>query len=209
MASAPLFTPHSAGDPQGVIIERWRRRSRVVGFWRIILPLSIFAICLALAGWIVSRSLLKTNIIEVIEATDRLISRPQFYGLDKDDRTYLITAIRGLRDAANRDKFTLDNPSFNLGGGSVRADKGIYIKGSTKVELRGHVVAINSAGSRMTAEVAQVDTRTGTISNTGAPGSGRMSLETRSGRIAADDYTIAKNGVVTFRGRVQGVINGK
>ena len=208
MASAPHFTHHSAGDPQQLVVERWRRRSRVVNFWRIILPLAIFAICLAMGGWIVSRSLLETRVLEIIEATDRLISGPKFYGRDNNDRTYLLTAIRGLRDAVNRDKYTLESPNFNLGAGSVRADQGVYIKGSTKILLHGNVVAINSAGSRMEAQDAQIDTRTGTISNTAQPGSGRMSIETSMGKIAADDYTVAKNGVVTFRGRVRGVING-
>jgi hypothetical protein len=208
MASAPLFTHETAGHPQGVI-ERWRRRSRVVSFWRIILPLAIFAICLALAGWIVSTSVLRNPVIEVIEATDRLISQPKFYGSDSRERTYLLTALKGLRDAVNRDQYTLEQPNFNLGGGSVRADQGIYIKGSTNILLHGHVVAINSAGSRMEAEDAQIDTRTGTVSNTAQPNSGRMSIETSMGKIAADDYTVEKNGAVHFRGRVRGVINGK
>lgn len=208
MVSAPMFTPHSAGDPREAIVARWRRRSRVVGFWRIVLPLSIFAITLAMAGWIVARSLLE-NPVAAITAAERLVTNPRFYGRDKKDRTYLLTAMQAVEDEANKDKYTLKNPSFNLGGGSVRADQGVYIKNSTKILLHGKVVAVNSDGSRMSTEDAQIDTKTGVVTNTAAPHTAGMTLETSNAKISADDYSVAKNGVVTFHGRVHGVINGK
>jgi len=197
------------GPARQAVIDRWRRRSRMVGFWRIILPLSIFAIGLALAGWIVARSVLKSEVVQVIAATDRLVTNPRFYGRDRRDRVFLLTAMKGVRDTLNRDKFTLENPNFNLGSSSVRAREGIWDKGSTRILLHGDVVAISSNGSRMETEDAQIDTKTGTISNTSVRHSKGMELETSTGKISADDYTIAKNGVVTFQGRVHGVINGR
>ena len=198
-----------AGPARQAVVDRWRRRSRIIGFWRIILPLSIFAIGLALAGWIVARSVLKSEVVQMIAATDRLVTNPQFYGRDRLDRVFLLTAMKGVRDAANRDKFTLENPNFYLGGSSVRAREGVWDKGSTKVLLHGDVVAVTSDGSRLNTEDAQIDTRTGVISNTALPHSKGMELETSTGKISADDYTISKNHVVTFQGRVHGVINGK
>ena len=191
------------------IIARWRRRSRIVAFWRIVLPLSIFAITLALAGWIVARSVLDSPIGAVIVEATRMMTNPKFYDRDQHDRAYLITAAKAVRDAANQDKFVLTNPNFHLGGGSVKANQGVYIKGATQVILHGDVEAINSDGSKMNAQDAVVDTKTGIVTNTSIAHSGGMQLETSMGRISADDYKIEKNGAVSFRGRVHGVLNGK
>ena len=76
------------------IIARWRRRSRIVAFWRIVLPLSIFAITLALAGWIVARSVLDSPIGAVIVEATRMMTNPKFYDRDQHDRAYLITAAK-------------------------------------------------------------------------------------------------------------------
>ncbi len=191
------------------IVARWRRRSRIVAFWRIVLPLSIFAIALALAGWIVARSVLDSPIPKIIVEATRVMTNPKFYDRDQNDRAYLITAVKAVRDAVNQDKFELTNPNFHLGDGSVKANRGVYIKGATQVVLHGDVEAINSDGSKMNTQDAVVDTKTGVVTNTSIAHAGGMQLETNMGRISADDYKIEKNGAVAFRGRVHGVINGK
>ncbi len=211
MAEAP---PHAintfpSDDARQAIVARWRRRSMVVAFWRIILPLSIFAITLGLAGWIVARGMLDRPDLAQGVISNQLMTKFRFYGRDKHDRAYLLTAMTAVRDARNEHKITLANPNFNLGGGSVRAKQGVYIDNSTKILLHGDVLAINSDGSRMQTQDAEIDTRTGVVSNTNVAHDGGLQIETNMGKITANDYTIAKNGAVTFRGRVRGVINGR
>ena len=193
MAEAP---PHAintfpSDDARQAIVARWRRRSMVVAFWRIILPLSIFAITLGLAGWIVARGMLDRPDLAQGVISNQLMTKFRFYGRDKHDRAYLLTAMTAVRDARNEHK------------------QGVYIDNSTKILLHGDVLAINSDGSRMQTQDAEIDTRTGVVSNTNVAHDGGLQIETNMGKITANDYTIAKNGAVTFRGRVRGVINGR
>lgn len=189
------------------IAARWRRRSRIVWFWRRVLPLSIFAIVLSLGGWIAARGLLAGPVAAPLEVNAIRMKNPRFYGRDDHDRAYLLAAIEAQRDPREDKRITLESPTFNLGEGRVRADEGSYVEGSDQIVLSGNVVVINSEGDRMETDQAYIDTRTGTVTNAQSARRGRVQIETDMANISADQYEISKNGQVTFHGRVRGVIN--
>ena len=190
-------------------VERWRRRSRIVAFWRTVLPASILAIVLGLGGWIIARGLVERPVSELDVPKQIEMKTPRFYGVDGRDRTWVLAAINAVRDPRNDGRITLQNPTFNLGAGSVQANEAFWLEGSTNIVMRGDVRLIDGDGGRMNTQEAMIDTRRGTITNSRSPEAGRVQIENNLGRVTADDYVIAKNGSVTFRGRVSGVINPK
>lgn len=190
-------------------VERWRRRSRIVAFWRTVLPASILAIVLAIGGWIVARGLVERPLAELEVSKNIEMKAPRFYGVDGRDRTWVLAAVKAVRDPADEGRVKLESPSFILGAGSVRANEAHWAPDSTEIVMRGDVRMIGGDGARMETQEALIDTRRGTITNSRSPEAGRVEIENNMGAITADDYVIGKNGAVTFRGRVRGVINPK
>jgi lipopolysaccharide export system protein LptC len=190
-------------------IAKWRRRSALVRFWRKALPASIVAIVVAIGAWAVARSLIPLAPQAKLELSAIRMKNPRIFGVDGHDRAYLLAAEDAVRDAVNEKRINLANPTFNLGGGRVRADRGVYVEGSTDIVLRGNVVVIDAGGGRMQTDEALIDTRTGVVTNTRSPSAKGVQIESSMGKITAQDYTVAKNGAVTFRGHVRGTINGK
>ncbi len=191
------------------VIEACRRRSMVVGFWRKALPASILAILVALAGWVIARGLMPQAPAGPAEIADIQMLNWKFFGRDDNDRAFLMAAKRALRDAREEGKISLTDPTFNLGAGKVRANQGIYVDGSTDLILRGDVVIVDGDGGTIRTQEALIDTKTGVITDRSAPGRGGIQIDNNMGKITADDYVIAKNGAVTFKGRVRGTINPK
>ena len=185
-------------------VEKWRRRSAVVKFWRKALPASIVAILVALAGWGIARGLLPSGERAPDEIADIEMLAGRFFGRDSNDRAFLVAFTRALRDARNDNRYTLDNPTFNLGAGRAKADKGVYIDDADKLQLRGDVLIVDGQGGTIRTEAAEIDTRTGVVTNTAVPGSKGIQIESRMGKIVAEDYIIEKNGAVTFNGRFSG-----
>jgi len=190
-------------------VAQWRRRSAVVAFWRKALPASILAILIAMSGWIIARGLMPQPKAGPAEVAAIQMLNWRFFGRDDNDRAFLMAARRAIRDARQEGKISLDSPTFNLGAGKVRANKGVYVEGSTDLILRGDVVIVDGKGGTVRTQEALIDTKTGVVTDRSAPGSGGIQIESSMGKIAADDYTIAKNGAVTFKGRVTGTIQPK
>lgn len=176
-------------------------------FWRKALPASIVAIVVCIAGWAIARGLMPQAPLAPIDLSAIRMKGPQFFGRDNNDRAFLLYAKEAIRDAKQEGRITLSNPTFNLGQGKVRADEGIYVDGSTDVILRGNVVVIDGDGGRMETQEALIDTRTGIVTNRRAPAAKGVQIESDMGKISAQDYAVAKDGSVTFRGGVRGTIN--
>lgn len=205
-----VSTPHDSEAVQRqATVERWRKRSRRVRFWRKVLPMTILAIVLCIAGWVLARGLMPQPILAPLELSAIRMKGPKFFGRDKNDRAFLLAALEAVRDAKQEGRVNLTNPTFNLGGGSVRANQGIYVDGAQDLLLRGDVVVVDADGGRMETQEALIDLRTGVVTNRQTPGSKGVQIESSMGKITAQDYTIAKDGAVTFRGRVRGTINTK
>jgi lipopolysaccharide export system protein LptC len=192
-----------------IAIRRWRRRSRVVAFWRTILPVAIFAVVMSLAGWIVARSLLAGPPPSAEAGAGEQMTNPRYYGFDENNRSYLLRAAEAIRGGDGEGQVRLIEPVFNLGAGRVTALEGIYDPESTDIILRGDVVVIGSDGDRMETNEARIDTRTGEVTNMESPQGGRIQIENDMGEISADQYQIDENGQLHFRGRVRGVINAE
>jgi lipopolysaccharide export system protein LptC len=211
--ASPSSDPDRRSDPgaaaRKAAVEKWRRRSAHVHFWRKALPASIVAIVVCIAGWGIARGLMPEPALAPIDLSAIRMKGPQFFGRDNNDRAFLLYAKEAIRDAREEGRITLSNPTFNLGGGKVRADRGIYVDGSTDIILRGNVVVIDGDGGRMETQEALIDTRTGIVTNRRAPAAKGVQIESRMGKISAQDYAVAKDGSVTFRGGVRGTINAQ
>lgn len=185
-------------------IQKWRRRSAVVKFWRTALPATIVAILIALSGWAVARGILynaKTvaPIIGEIQMVNGML-----HGRDSNDRAFLLAALRAVRDARSDAAINLESPTFNLGAGKAEALKGIYLEDKGELILRGDVVIVDADGGVIRTQEALIDTKTGVVTNTKAPGSGGIQIESNMGKINAEDYIVDKNRKVTFKGRFSG-----
>ena len=194
----------TAPGSRKAVVAQWRRRSAVVGFWRKALPASIVAILIALGGWVIARGLLPGPKAGPAEVADIQMLNWRFFGRDDNDRAFLMAAKRAIRDAREEGKITLDNPTFNLGAGKVRAKTGIYVEGSTDLILRGDVLIVDGKGGTVRTQEALIDTKTGVVTDRSSPGSGGIQIESDMGKINADDYIIDQNRKVTFKGRFSG-----
>lgn len=185
-------------------VEKWRRRSAVVRFWRTALPASIVAILVAITGWAIARGLLPGGERPPAEVADIEMITGRFFGRDRNDRAFLVAFSRALRDARNESRYSLDNPTFNLGAGRAKANRGVYQEDRNTLLLQGDVLIVDGQGGTIRTEAAEIDTRTGVVTNTAVPGSKGIQIESRMGKIAAEDYIIERNGAVTFNGRFSG-----
>lgn len=186
-------------------IARWKRRARLVAFFRKALPAAILAIILFLAGWIIARTVLPSLKPQVQIGAIRM-TNPRFYGRDSRDRPFLLGAKEAVRDVADKGQITLIEPVFSLGAGRVTAKKGLYRDGATNLILSGDVLFIDENGGRMETQEALINTKTGTISNSAAKTAG-VQIDSGNSRIKAEHYTVGKDGKVIFRGNVHARFN--
>lgn len=171
-------------------IGRWKRRARLVAFFRKALPAAILAIVLFLAGWIIARTVLPSLKPQVQLGAIRM-TNPRFYGRDSKDRPFLLGAREAVRDVADKGQITLIEPVFSLGKGRVTAKKGLYRDGATNLVLTGDVLFVDENGSRMATQEALINTKTGTISNSAAK-TGGVQIDSGGSNIKAQG-TAAKD----------------
>lgn len=195
----------AAAAPRTAEIARWKRRTRLVSFFRKALPLTILAIIVFLAGWIIARTVLPSLNPDVQLGAIRM-TNPRFYGRDSQDRAFLLGAKEAVRDDADKGRITLIEPVFSLGAGRITAKKGLYRDGATNLVLTGDVLFINGEGSRMETQEALINTKTGTITNSEAKTAG-VQIDSGFGKVQADNYVVGKDGKVVFRGNVHAQFN--
>lgn len=189
--------------PRTAEIARWKRRTRLVAFFRKALPLSILAILIFLGGWIVARSLVPSLAGAAVEISAIRMINPRFYGRDSRDRAFLLGAKEAVRSVSDKGQITLIEPVFSLGAGKVTADRGLYRQGATNLILRGNVLLISDRGERMQTQEALINTRTGVITNSAARQAG-VQIDSGFGNMRAEHYSVGRDGTVILKGNVHG-----
>jgi lipopolysaccharide export system protein LptC len=192
-------------SPRTAEIARWKRRARLVAFFRKALPAAILGIVLFLAGWIIASTVLP-SLKPKVELGAIRMTNPRFYGRDSRDRPFLLGAKEAVRDISDKGQITLIEPIFSLGAGRVTAKKGLYRDGATNLVLTGDVLFIDENGGRMETQEALINTKTGTISNSAAKTAG-VQIDSGGAKINAETYTAGKDGKVILRGNVHARFN--
>lgn len=176
-------------------MQRWRKRSRSVYFWRRALPGVIVAIAAILTLWIGGRSLiikLTTPPHPPAAAGLRMVN-PRFYGRDKTDSAFVLGATEAARATSDSKNVALSSPSVTQGAGAdsthVQSLSGVYREDQHELSLIGQVQIRSGDGYTFTTPDALVDTVKGTVEgNSGIQGQGPL------GHIAASSYRVYDRG---------------
>ena len=184
-------------------MERWRRRSQTIRFWRRTLPILIVAIGAVLFAWIAGRSLfIKATTPKPPQASGLRMLNPRFYGRDSGNHAFVLSANEAARDSRTGKSVTLAAPNVTLdSGGSaptkVQADQGVYKEDQRQLTLSGKV-QVQSGGYTFSTPNAVVDTSKGAVfGNSGVKGQGPL------GRVTASSYGVYDHGRrVIMRGDV-------
>ena len=211
-AASPSLSP-LAEDPGAEArrrrnLDRWRRRSRQIHFFRRALPTAMVVILVGLAGWILLRGIL-TSLGNLQSATATIhMTNARFYGRDGNGRPYLLIAgeaTRGDKDfqriALNRLQLLFDEGGVNHSS-HISADHGVYREDDRILRLRGHVIMHDQSGNTFVTNKAIVNTVTNAArGDEHVEGSGPM------GAVTADSYAVYDKGAtVVFQGHVHSQI---
>ena len=209
IADIPYRAPPSAPDARRRQIRRWRRRSRVVGALRIILPGLIVLILGGLAASVVYNSLTAQPVGPAATNEPIRLINPRFVGRDVRSRAFVLTALTATRDPNDYQKVYLDKPALVLdeeGADPLRitAASGVYHEASRKLEVSG---GVRLSGARAAFETlsSQYDVGTGELVGSGPiHGSGAL------GEISAKSYGVYDKGDrMVFKGGVHTVLQRK
>ncbi|MBS0296523.1 MAG: LPS export ABC transporter periplasmic protein LptC [Proteobacteria bacterium] len=187
-------------------MAQWRRRSRLIRFYRRALPVAIGLIFLTMVGWVSIKGLL-ANLpnLNPAGATIR-VKNPQFHGQDDHGRSFTIGGAEAVRQRIdNKEVIQLFSPVLKLATGpekslSVDGRLGTYDQASKSVRLTGnvHLVDTGSKADFQTGE-ALIDTKTGNVTGN-SPVTGKSPL----GAVSASSYAIYDHGArMEFSGNVR------
>ena len=175
-------------------MERWRRRSGAIRFWRRALPVLIVVIGAVLVAWIAGRSLfIKASAPKPPQATGLRMLNPRFYGRDSANHAFVLGAAEAARDSSTGKSVALSAPNLILDAGApqsttVTADKGVYLEDQRQLALSDHV-EVKSGGYVFTTPEATVDTSKGAVyGKSGVQGQGPL------GRVTARSYGVYDRG---------------
>jgi lipopolysaccharide export system protein LptC len=185
-------------------MERWRRRSRRIVFYRQALPWTMLAIVVAVAAWVGLRAYLSARQLDMAAATSAIhMTNPKFYGRDNKGRSFQLTAKDAVRDAHDNNIVNLHDPGMMLDSGGkqpvkVQGGSGVYRDDTKMLDLAGGVTLQDGRGSEFRSATASVDTRAGVVTGQkDVYGQGPL------GRIAASSYAVHESGArVIFSGNV-------
>lgn len=189
-------TPHAAPTPgaRHEQMERWRRRSQAIRFWRRVLPVVIILIGAILVAWIAGRSLfIKATQPKPPQAAGLRMVNPRFYGRDNGNHAFVLGAAEAARDAHSGKGVTLQAPNLTLDAGGqqptqVQADKGVYHEDQRQLALSGKV-QVQSGGYTFHTPNATVDTAKGAVYGaSGVEGHGPL------GQVTAQSYGVYDRG---------------
>jgi lipopolysaccharide export system protein LptC len=190
-------------------VRRWRRRSRLVGIARIMLPVLILSILGSLAAAVAFNALVLRPAAPKDTAGPIHLTRPRLVGRDDKGRAFAITADSATRDPHDYQRIVLDHPALVIdeqGPDPIRlvAREGIYREGEFKLDLRGGVRLVSSKAAFDTM-ASLFDTKTGEVVGSG-PVHGSGSL----GEIAAKSYGVyGKGDQMIFKGGVHARLERK
>src|SRR5665213_832080 len=173
MDREPHSRPHSAAaartlPDRGPEMDKWRRRSHAVRFWRRALPVTIAVIGAVLVAWIAGRSLfIKATAPKPPQATGLRMLNPRFYGRDSSNHAFVLGAAEAARDSSTGKSVSLAAPDLTMDAGgaqptTVRAAHGVYREDQRQLSLTGQV-ELKAGGYVFTTPDATVDTSKGAV----------------------------------------------
>ncbi|WP_282008611.1 LPS export ABC transporter periplasmic protein LptC [Brevundimonas aveniformis] len=194
-------------------MEAWRKRSRMIHFFRRALPIALAVITLGTVGWVIARTVLADMADQAAQQSDIRMTNPRFYGQDAQGQSFVLAAAEAVQDRGEATLIHLTRPALRLNATGERPTEitalaGIYNEREDLIELSGEVTVIDGGtGFRFDTGAAVIDTSTGVIS-------GRSNIRGRGrlGTIDAASYAIYDQGArLVFEGdgdrKVTGVIN--
>ena len=179
------------------IMGRWRRRSRVIHFWRVCLPVLMLAISGSVLSLVVYNTLYGPGRVIDENQEVRMLS-PRFLGRDKSGRPYTVTAVDAVRDPRRPELVTLNRPHLVLedlkGGGPtvVDAQVGLYNENTHILVLDRHVVLVDGKQNTVQSEHAVVSTDQGSVE-----GDTPVIAYGPQGRTTARAYRVRDRGAYT------------
>ncbi len=175
-------------------MEKFRRRSSAVRFWRLALPVVIVLVIAILVAWIAGRSLLiKATAPKPPQATGLKMVNPRFYGRDSGNHAFVLGAAEAARDSSTGKSVALQAPKLTMDAGSpqsttVQAAQGVYREDERQLALNGQV-QLKSDGYVFTTPNATVDTSKGAVyGKAGVKGEGPL------GKVTAETYGVYDHG---------------
>lgn len=193
-------------------MDAWRKRSRLIRFFRRALPVSIGLLILGLLIWVIARTVMADMADQAARQADIRMTNPRFYGQDSRGQSFVLGAAEAVQDRERADLIRLTRPALRLNATGERptevtALNGVYDEQGDRLTLTGRVTVIDGgSGFRFETDQALVNTETGVISGQGAV-RGRGPL----GTIDASSYAIYDQGArIVFEGdgdrKVTGVV---
>lgn len=207
----PKAAPSADAERVHAAAAQWRKRSRLIHFFRRALPATIVVVGAVLLLWVVGKSVWSSFTgLKASEGAQIRVTNARFYG-QEEGRSFVLAAKEAVRASAATQQVTLTDPTLKLNNPDnkptdARAAKGVYDQSTQRVALTGGVdVNDTSSGYRFATERTTIDTRTGVISGDSAVrGAGPL------GQITASSYAITEDGTrMTFRGNVKARINAR
>jgi lipopolysaccharide export system protein LptC len=179
----------------------WRRRSRLIKFYRRALPAAIGVVLAGMAGWVTWRTLAGERADLGDPQVVRLVNA-RFFGQDAQGRPFVLGAAEATRPLrGDTTVVRLTSPSLEIDHGgkttTINATRGIWNEKSLIVRLFGQVqVREPTSGFRMDTSEAIVDTQQGVVT-----GPQPVVAQGPLGRVDAKGYAIYEQGArIVFRG---------
>ena len=208
----PLKAGHSpAMNPQRLAraMDRWRRRSRLIYFWRGALPALMVLISAGVLALVVI-NLVGVHGPSARDQEIRMLS-PKFFGRDQSGRPYTVTAKDAVRDPVHTERVALNQPHMvlqSLNGDPptiVYSATGLYNETSHMLALDGQVHLDDGKGDIFISEHAMVNTDAGTVDGR-SPVTGTGPL----GQTTSSSYAVKDKGKdILFIGSVKSHIVNK
>ena len=191
-------------------MERWRRRSRMIHFWRGALPLLMAAIAVGVLGLVIYRTVFGAHGPAAQDQAIRMLN-PKFFGRDKSGRPFTVIAKDAVRDPIHDERITLTTPHMvlqQINGDpptTVDAAIGLYNETTHMLALDGQVTLNDGKGNVFKSEHALVNTDEGSVKGH-SPVTGTGPL----GQTSASAYSIDDRGKhIVFMGDVKTHIDNK
>jgi len=211
----PSLTTVRREDARRVVeaMDAWRRRSRMIHFFRRALPVTLAVMVLGTVGWVVARTVLADMADQAAQRSEVHMTNPRFYGQDGRGQSFVLGAAVAVQDRRQVHLVRLTRPTLRLNATGERptevsALNGVYDERGQRVWLSGDVTVVDgSTGFRFETGETLINVETGLISGQAAV-HGRGPL----GTVNASSYAIYDQGDrIVFEGdgdrKVTGVVN--
>lgn len=194
-------------------MEAWRKRSRMIHFFRVALPVALTVIVLGTVSWVVARTVLAGMADQAAQQSEVRMTNPRFYGQDARGQSFVLAAAEAVQDRHRSTLVRLTRPALRLNASGERPTEisglnGVYDEQAQRITLSGNVTLVDGGSSfRFETSHAVIDTRTGVIhGETNIRGRGPQ------GSVDASSFAIYDQGSrIIFSGegdrKVTGVIN--